>query len=101
VVINTSGGRTGEQPLGRRAKHGATPAWPTDALIGGQGGRCEFVLTDVASARDCQNLVDLAVSRCKRLDVLVNNAVLAGPHSKPLVDTSEGDWDAMMAVNLR
>lgn len=74
---------------------------PTDALIGRQGGRCEFVLSDVASARECQDLVDLAVRRYNRLDVLVNNAVLAGPHSKPLVDTSEGDWDAMMAVNLR
>jgi NAD(P)-dependent dehydrogenase (short-subunit alcohol dehydrogenase family) len=74
---------------------------PTDALIGEQGGRCEFVLTDVASGRDCQELVDLAVRRYNRLDLLVNNAVLAGPHSKPLVDTSEGDWDAMIAVNLR
>src|SRR5262245_33797617 len=74
---------------------------PTDALIGRQGGRCEFVLTDVASAQDCQDLVDLAVRRYGRLDVRVNNAVLAGAHSKPLVDTSEGDWDAMMAVNLR
>jgi len=74
---------------------------PTDALIDRQGSRCEFVLTDVASARDCQDLVDLAVMRYNRLDVLVNNAVLAGPHSKPLIDTSEDDWDAMMAVNLR
>lgn len=71
------------------------------AAISRQGGQCQFVLTDVASAQDCQDLVDLAVRRCNRLDVLVNNAVLAGPHSKPLIDTSEGDWDAMMAVNLR
>ena len=74
---------------------------PTDAVIGRQGDWCEFVLTDVASARECQDVVDLAVRRRGRLDVLVNNAVLAGPHSKPLVDTSEDDWDAMMAVNLR
>jgi NAD(P)-dependent dehydrogenase (short-subunit alcohol dehydrogenase family) len=74
---------------------------PTDALIGRHGSQCEFVLTDVASARDCQDLVDLAVRRYNRLDVLVNNAVLAGAHSKPLIDTSEDDWDAMMAVNLR
>jgi glucose 1-dehydrogenase len=31
----------------------------------------------------------------------VNNAMLAGPHSKPLLDTLDADWDAMMAVNLR
>lgn len=74
---------------------------PTDALIGRQGGRCEFVLTDIASGRDCQRLVDLAVRRHSRLDVLVNNAVLAGTHSRPLIETSEVDWDVMMAVNLR
>src|SRR6266568_3750272 len=27
--------------------------------------------------------------------------VLIGPHSKPLIDTLDADWDAMMAVNLR
>jgi len=74
---------------------------PTDALISRQGGRCEFVLADVASGQACEDLVDLAVGRHDRLDVLVNNAVLAGPHSKPLIDTSEDDWDAMLAVNLR
>ena len=74
---------------------------PTDALISRQGGRCEFVLADVASAEACEDLVDRAAERHGRLDALVNNAVLAGPHSKPLVETSEADWDAMMAVNLR
>jgi glucose 1-dehydrogenase len=74
---------------------------PTDELIGRQGGRCEFVRTDVSSRQDCQRLVGLAVGRYERLDVLVNNAVLAGPHSKPLLDTLDADWDSMMAVNLR
>jgi len=74
---------------------------PTDVLIGRQGGACEFALADVASAAACQELVDLAAQKHGRLDVLVNNAVLAGQHSKPLIDTSESDWDAMMAVNLR
>ncbi len=74
---------------------------PTDVLISGQGGQCEFVLADVASGEACQELIDLAVRRHGRLGVLVNNAVLAGQHSKPLIETSEDDWDAMMAVNLR
>jgi NAD(P)-dependent dehydrogenase (short-subunit alcohol dehydrogenase family) len=46
-------------------------------------------------------LVATAVERCGTLDVVVNNAVLAGEHSKALLDTEPGDWDAMMAVNLR
>jgi glucose 1-dehydrogenase len=74
---------------------------PTDEQISRDGGRCEFVRADVASAEVCQHLVDRAMNGYGRLGVLVNNAVLAGPHSKPLVETLEADWDAMMAVNLR
>jgi glucose 1-dehydrogenase len=74
---------------------------PTDALIAAGGGEAEYVAADVARAEDCEALVARAVQRCGALDVLVNNAVLAGPHSKPLLETEPEDWDAMMAVNLR
>jgi NAD(P)-dependent dehydrogenase (short-subunit alcohol dehydrogenase family) len=74
---------------------------PTDLLIRHSGGQCEFVLADVSSATACDSLVRLAAERYGRLDVLVNNAVLAGAHSKPLIETLDADWDVMMAVNLR
>jgi glucose 1-dehydrogenase len=74
---------------------------PTDALIAADGGEAEYVAADVSSRADCEALVARAVERCGSLDVLVNNAVLAGPHSKPLLETDDADWDAMMAVNLR
>ena len=32
---------------------------------------------------------------------MVNNAIVAGPHSKGLLETTEEDWDAIMAVGLR
>ena len=41
------------------------------------------------------------VERFGRLDVMVANAGIAGAHSKPLLETTEEDWDAIMAVNLR
>jgi NAD(P)-dependent dehydrogenase (short-subunit alcohol dehydrogenase family) len=41
------------------------------------------------------------VAGAGQLDVLVNNAVLAGGHSKPLLETEDADFDAIMAVNLR
>ncbi|HEV2033615.1 MAG TPA: SDR family oxidoreductase [Candidatus Dormibacteraeota bacterium] len=74
---------------------------PTDKLIARDGGACEFVSTDVAQRADCERVVAAAVERHGSLDVLVNNAALAGPHSKPLLKTEDGDWDAMMGVNLR
>jgi NAD(P)-dependent dehydrogenase (short-subunit alcohol dehydrogenase family) len=74
---------------------------PTDEEILARGGRCEFVRTDVSSRHECEQLVARAVDSYGRLEVLVNNAVLAGEHSKPLLGTLDADWDAMMAVNLR
>jgi glucose 1-dehydrogenase len=59
------------------------------------------VVVDVADEATCERLVQTAVSRTGTLDVIVNNAVLAGSHSKALLETEPGDWDAMMAVNLR
>jgi NAD(P)-dependent dehydrogenase (short-subunit alcohol dehydrogenase family) len=74
---------------------------PTDELISKAGGTCEFLPTDVSARKDCEAAVAHAVELYKSLDVLVNNAVLAGRNSKPLLDTEDADWDAMMAVNLR
>lgn len=54
-----------------------TGGTPTDEVIGRQGGRCEFVRTDVSARPDCERLVGLAAERYGRLDALVNNAVLA------------------------
>ena len=74
---------------------------PTDALIAADGGAAEYVAADVSQPSDCAALLARAGERCGALDVLVNNAVLAGAHSKPRVATEPEDWDAMMAVNLR
>jgi NAD(P)-dependent dehydrogenase (short-subunit alcohol dehydrogenase family) len=74
---------------------------PTDELIRRNGGTCDFVATNVSRRGDCEQVVRLAVERQGSLDVLVNNAVLAGQHSKPLLETQDDDWDAMMGVNLR
>lgn len=74
---------------------------PTDELLHRAGGKGEFVRCDVARAADCADLVSRAVEAVGSLDVVVNNAVLAGSRSKALLETEETDWDAMQAVNLR
>jgi glucose 1-dehydrogenase len=74
---------------------------PTEDVIRGQGGRATHVEADVSSQADCERLVAAAVERTGALDLVVNNAVLAGAHSKSLLETEPADWDAMMAVNLR
>jgi glucose 1-dehydrogenase len=74
---------------------------PTDALIGARGGRALFLEADAARWDDIDAVVAAAVERGGRLDVMVNNAVVAGRHSKGLLETDEGDWDAIMDVGLR
>jgi glucose 1-dehydrogenase len=74
---------------------------PTDEVIARAGGAGEYVRADVSVREDCERLVALAVERAGSLDVLVNNAALAGAHSKPLLDTGDDDFDAIIAVNLR
>jgi glucose 1-dehydrogenase len=74
---------------------------PTDALISDEGGSARFVEADVSHWDDIGRLVAEASSRTGRLDVMVNNAILAGRHSKGLLETEEEDWDAIMAVGLR
>ena len=74
---------------------------PTDDLIRGSGGACEFARADVSSRQDCDQLAARAVASTGQLDVVVNNAALAGRHSKPLLDTEDEDFDAIMAVNIR
>jgi glucose 1-dehydrogenase len=74
---------------------------PTAELITAEGGRAVFVTADVSRWADIDLLVRTAVERGGRLDVMVNNAVLAGPHSRGLLETTEQDWDAIMEVGLR
>ena len=71
---------------------------PVAELLGERG---TFVHADAGSADAVDHLVRSAVERVGRLDVMVCNAGIAGPHSKGLLETTEEDWDAIMAVNLR
>src|SRR2546422_1842386 len=70
----------------------------TEALLGDRGFHVD---ADVSRAEDVDGLVCAAVDRYGRLDVMVCNAGIAGQYSKPLLETTDEDWDAIMAVNLR
>src|ERR1044071_8592863 len=111
VTGSSSGvGRGIAVPLGRGGVWGVlagirrdpiTGGEPTDDLIRASGGACEYLAADVSDRQDCAGLGAQAAAKAGRLDVLVNNAALAGRHSKPLLGTEDDDFDAIMAVNLR
>ena len=71
---------------------------PTADLMGERGVVLE---ADASRWDDIDRLVEAAVGRGGRLDVMVCNAGIAGRYSKPLLETTEDDWDAIVGVNLR
>lgn len=64
------------------------------------GGLCGAVTWagDLAGSQACSELVDFAVSKYGRLDVLVNCAGII--HRCDAVNTSDCQWDETLAVNL-
>jgi NAD(P)-dependent dehydrogenase (short-subunit alcohol dehydrogenase family) len=73
---------------------------PTREVIAQAGGTVRFLRCDVATWSDMDALVGGAVAEFGRLDVMVNNAAIRG-EGKPLLDTTEADWDRVMAVNAK
>jgi NAD(P)-dependent dehydrogenase (short-subunit alcohol dehydrogenase family) len=72
---------------------------PSHVVIKEAGGTAEFVELDVAQWSSIDACVSGAVARHGRLDIMVNNAAIGV--GKSLLETSEEDWDRVMAVNAK
>ena len=71
----------------------------TESAIEQAGGEGKIVRADVTSLDDDRKLVDLAWSQFGAADILVNNAGME--HKSNFWETTEADYDKVMAVNLR
>lgn len=72
---------------------------PTVDAIFEAGGTAEFLKCDVTRSADLEAAVARAVELGGRLDVIVNNAAIGT--DTPLHETSEEDFDRVMAVNAK
>src|SRR5208283_3514972 len=67
--------------------------------IRADGGSADYCVGDVTDPDHLEALMALAAGPDGVLDMLVNNAGIAGP-TAPLVETSLEDWNRTIAVNL-
>jgi NAD(P)-dependent dehydrogenase (short-subunit alcohol dehydrogenase family) len=71
----------------------------TAAAVAAAGGEAAAFTVDVTRAADCEALAAAVAARYGRIDVLFNNAGIAGVGT--VHETSLELWEAVMAVNVR
>jgi NAD(P)-dependent dehydrogenase (short-subunit alcohol dehydrogenase family) len=69
------------------------------ARITAEGGSAQYCVGDVTDFDHLKELMELAAGPRRVLEILVNNAGIAGP-TAPLGEVSLEDWNATIAVNL-
>ena len=73
----------------------------TERLVTDAGGQATFVRTDVSREDGARAMVEHALEKFERIDVLYNNAGIMPEGDHSVIDTDVAVWDQVMAVNLR
>jgi len=71
----------------------------TDEIIG-SGGIAEFWKLDVANEQNVKQVMDGVARRWGRIDIVVNNAGIAGVN-KPTHEITSEEWDRVQNVNVK
>mgnify|MGYP002629370883 FL=1 len=70
------------------------------AAAAGISGEHIGIGCDVSSGPEVESAISAVVERFGRVDAIHNNAGIASP-SKPLHETTEAEWDALLSINLK
>jgi NAD(P)-dependent dehydrogenase (short-subunit alcohol dehydrogenase family) len=65
------------------------------------GGEATPITVDVSVEADAKAMVELAIQKYERVDVLYNNAGIMPEADHSVVDTPVEAWDQVMAINVR
>jgi NAD(P)-dependent dehydrogenase (short-subunit alcohol dehydrogenase family) len=113
AIITGAGTGVGRAAMVRFAREGArvvgmsrtnSKGEQTRCLVREAGGEGFFVPGDVREAGDARRVVEAAVERYGKLDILVNNASVGYSYNgsmAALADTPEADWDDVVCTNLK
>ena len=93
VVINYAGNQAAAAETAKLCTERAATA--------GHTIRAEVCQADVGQAPDRERLTGFTRESLGRLDLLVNNAGITSIGRADLLDATEENWDALMAVNLK
>lgn len=78
--------------------YAAAPGEETAALITAAGGEAVGVAADVADVRQVRAMVDQAITRWGRIDILINNAGIL--RDRTFAKMTLEDWEAVVRVHL-
>ena len=59
------------------------------------------ILADVSQKEDCKEMIDLAMNRFGRVDILFNNAGIMHPNDGTDQETTDEVWDLTMDINVK
>lgn len=108
AIVTGAGSGIGHETAKLFASEGATvivadrDGRAADRVVGeivAAGGKAFAVVVDVTREAEVKAMVENAAASHGRLDILVNNAGYG--FAGTVVTTSEKDWDALMAVNVK
>ncbi len=71
----------------------------TLSMIEADGGSASAFIGDVTSQDTCREIIDTALSRYGRLDILHNNVGIGGRGT--VVEADSDEWDRVMKVNIK
>src|SRR6478672_13255556 len=109
IIVTGAGQGIGEGIAKRLAQEGARvivndiqPALgeKVTAAIRASGGRASFFRADVTKSADMKALVQAAVERHGKLDVMVNNAGWTH-RNRPALEVGEDEFDRVYAINVK